>query len=937
MKKPRIAHIVSHTHWDREWYRTFHVYRVWLCRTVKAVLAALEQDPAFKHFLLDGQAVILEDYLEVHPEDETRIREHVRTGRLTIGPWYMLPDEFIVSAESLVRNVLVGHAVCQKHGGQNRVGYMPDTFGHVAQMPQLLRQAGLDSFIYWRGNGDEIDELGLEYTWEAPDGSSVLAIQQAGGYCNAAGLGHREIWHAHTRKTVDLQLASQRVGDLLHAIGERANTPIALLNNGCDHFPPQRDFGRVLSQLQKDHPAVEFRHGPLTDYLADVRRSAFEPKRFCGEMMSGKLAHILSGVWSARMYIKQLNDRCQTLLASYLEPFSAYVHFMRGHDYPAGAIGYAWKLLLRNHPHDSICGCSIDEVHADMMPRFHGVIDTAEETLVRQMESLAPEFAREDADDRDTVLCVMNTVPHHRQAIIERLVILQPCCADVSALRLLDSAGREMTCRIVDVSHVERFWGVDYRLFLDVRPQLEQFDIYRRDFGPRILKNRVETPLTDRYVLLQFLASDLPAVGHVNYFLTDRPPVEPGEPPPPSVVVNGSTIENSHVRIVVQPNGTFDLTDKQSGRTFSGLNLLEDTEDVGDEYDYSPGEQSSTVTSAAVAGGLSVYRDTGLVGTLEVSFVLSLPAEIQPDRRARSSRMINCPVRMRIGLNVLDSVVDISVEIENGAKDHRLRACFPAGIRTDHVHSDGHFLVNRRPVDRPSGEAWVQPSPRTYPQQEFSAIEDERGGLAIFNRGLPEIEPTRDQKGGVGLSLTLLRCVGWLSRDDFPTRRRQNAGPTVATPDAQCIGTHRFEYAVMPFRGSWLQAGVKQAGQSWHAPPLVVQGVEDQQAEGGIGLVRASSKQVAITAIKKHESRDTLIVRLYNLADAPIRERLEFGRKLKAVWSTNLLEERQGDLPVITENAVTLELGPHRIATIECEFQSRDPETPDGGDHQPEA
>ena len=918
---PRVAHIVSHTHWDREWYRTFHVYRVWLCRTVRLVLEALENDPEFRHFLLDGQAVILEDYLEIHPEDAARIREHVHAGRLSIGPWYILPDEFLVGAESMVRNALIGHKVCQRMGGWNRVGYMPDTFGHIAQMPQLLRQTGLDSFIYWRGNGDEIDELGLEYTWEAPDGSTVLAIQQTGGYCNAAGLGHREIWHAHTRKTVDVERASEKVGALLRSIGERANTAIALLNNGCDHFPPQREFGQVLAKLRLDHPDVEFRHSSVADYLKDVRESRFVPKRFRGEMMSGKLAHVLSGVWSARMYLKQMNDRCQTLLAGYMEPISAYIHFMLGRDYPSGAIEYAWKLLLKNHPHDSICGCSIDEVHDEMLPRFQGVIDTAEESIVRQMEALAPEFAREDADDRETVLCVMNSVSQRRAAIIERLVILQPCCADVSKLHLLDAGGRDVPCSIVEVSHVERFWGVDYRLFLEVQPQLNQFDVYRRDFGPRILKEKIETPMTDRYVLLQFLAEDLPPVGHANYYLTDRPASSAANSAPEPVTVKGSTVENAYCRVDVLANGTFDLTDKSSGRRYLGLNLLEDTEDVGDEYDYSPTVQSMTVTSSGLAGEIATRRDTGLAGELEVRFTLPLPAEIQPGRMARRSSFIECPVRMRIGLSALDNVVDIKVEIDNRAKDHRLRVHFPIGIRADHVLSDGHFLVNRRPIDRPDDESWVQPSPRTYPQQAFSALEDGRGGVAVFNRGLPEFEPVRDDQGNVGLALTLLRCVGWLSRDDFPTRRDQNAGPTVPTPDAQCLGNHEFEYAVMAYSGGWMAAGVKQASQSWHTPPLCVQGVEDSLTPGGAGLVQLNSTSAAITAIKKHEARDTLIVRLFNLAASTERASLRLGRKVRTAWQTDLLEEREVQLALAGANSVPIELPAHRIATIEIEFE----------------
>lgn len=918
---PRVAHIVSHTHWDREWYRTFHVYRTWLCRTVQAVMEALEGDSEFKHFLLDGQAVILEDYLEIHPEDKERLRNHIRAGRLSIGPWYILPDEFLVGAEAMVRNVLIGHRVCQEMGGWNQVGYMPDTFGHVAQMPQLLRQSKLDSFIYWRGNGDEIDELGLEYSWVAPDGSEVLAVQQSGGYCNAAGLGHREIWHSHTRKTVDLDLASKRVGELLQVIGERARSSVALLNNGCDHFPPQRDFARIMARLRVDFSDVEFRHSDLSEYLRDVRKCGHQLKSYRGELMSGKLAYVLSGVWSARMYLKQLNDRCQSLLSAYLEPLSAYVHFMLGWQYPAGAIAYAWKLLLKNHPHDSICGCSIDEVHAEMIPRFRGVIDTTEETMVRQMEALAPEFAREDAGDRDTVLCVANTLPHRRSAVIERLVILQPCCADVDHLRLVDSRGRELPHAIIDLAYVERFWGVDYRLFLNVQPQLDQFEVYRRDFGPRILRDKVETPLTDRYVLLQFVADELPPVGHVNYCLTDRPATATSPSLPQPVTIQGSTIENAFCRVVVHPNATFDLTDKSTGRTYQGLNFLEDTEDIGDEYDYAPCEKTETITAAGIAGAITTYRDSGLVGALEVQFDLALPSAIMPDRSARTKDRVACRVRARIGLNALNGVVDIKLEVENLARDHRLRARFPFGIKTDRIWSDGHFYVNARPLDRPDGSTWVQPSPRTYPQQEFSAVEDDRGGLAVFNRGLPEMEPLNDGTGGVGMAMTLLRCVGWLSRDDFSTRRRQNAGPTLCTPDAQCIGTHRFEYAVMPYVGNWLSAGVRHACQAWRVPPLVVQGVEDLQVPGGAGLVEATSSHTAITAIKKHETRDTLVVRVFNQSDTAVTETLRLGKKAEAAWRTNLLEEREEKLSMHGDQILEVVLGPHKIATIEIEFE----------------
>jgi len=198
---PHQAFLVSHTHWDREWYLTSSQFRVMLLETVDRVLDALDGDPEFRRYVLDGQSAALEDYLEAAPGQRDRVDRLVRAGRLRVGPWYILPDEFLVSGEATVRNLVYGRKSAPL-GAVQSVGYMPDSFGHPAQIPQLLRLAGIDSFIFTRGMGDEGRELGWLFRWAAPDGSEVLAVNQCDGYCNAGGLGFSEIWHAHARRAV---------------------------------------------------------------------------------------------------------------------------------------------------------------------------------------------------------------------------------------------------------------------------------------------------------------------------------------------------------------------------------------------------------------------------------------------------------------------------------------------------------------------------------------------------------------------------------------------------------------------------------------------------------------------------------------------------------------------------------------------------------------
>jgi alpha-mannosidase len=261
--------------------------------------------------------------------------------------------------------------------------------------------------------------------------------------------------------------------------------------------------------------------------------------------------------------------------------------------------------------------------------------------------------------------------------------------------------------------------------------------------------------------------------------------------------------------------------------------------------------------------------------------------------------------------------VEFDVRFENKVRDHRLRARFPFQLLTTSVWSDGHFYTNQRPLQPPLGTDWVQPPTGQYPQQDFSLLQDSTGGVAVFNRGLPEIETRLDPEvPGVGLDLTLLRAVGWLSRDDFPTRRSQNAGPTIPTPGAQCLGPQRFQYAIHPFAGDWRGAEVKMRSQEWHVPSLLVQGVEDGARTGGQGLVQCLGAGVAVTAIKKHETRDSLVVRLYGLLEEPTEATLRVALPIQRAWLCNVLEARDKELEPNGRDLTVL-VDPYRIVTVE--------------------
>jgi len=933
---PRKAFLVSHTHWDREWYQTFHRFRVNLVEVVDRVLDALDHETGFRHFVLDGQSAVLEDYLEVAPDQRDRVNRLVREGRLAVGPWYILPDEFLVSGEATVRNLMFGRKAAPLKRVQN-VGYMPDSFGHLAQMPQILRLAGMDSFIFTRGLGAETEDPGWIFRWAAPDGSEVLAVNQCDGYCNACGLGFAEIWHAHTNRTPEPARAVAKVEELFTKMSGKPGWDPALLNNGCDHFPPQQDFAGMLSALREAWPDTEFTHGSFADYLKAVRSDSPDEQwpAVSGELLGGRDHLILSGVWSARVPLKQQNEECQNLLTRYVEPLAAAGFFQHGHSWPGGLFDAVWKELLRNHPHDSICGCSTDSVHQDMDTRFAAVRQTGEQFLSRQLNRLTPMFGSQEKDDRTTVIGVANPLPFVRDEVIDRLVVLQPLGYDLDKLRLLDEAGQEVAFELIGRRFLERFWGIDYRAELFCDDQLELLDTYLRRFGDRIIGTEAEADNKDCFLHIRFLARDLPAVGHVQYRLVDdiapTAPATAFHPVTAHAVKDSATLENEHLKAKLHPDGTFDLEDKATGRRYAGLNLLEDAEDIGDEYDYCPAEIGSLFFAAGSEGKIRLGHCSDLAATVETTFRFDLPRSIERDRRGRHPRTTPTDVTVRLTLRTGSRRLDIETDFNNRAFDHRLRAWFPTGLAAAEVVSDGHFMLNRRPIIRPSGEDWAQPAPPTWPQQDFTWLHDGQAGLAVFNRGLPEFATFAQEDGKIIYALTLLRSVDWLSRDDFPSRKNTNAGPTLHTPDAQCIGRHTFRYAVMPLADDPLAADVKGESDRFRVPPPTHQGVADGMIGGGQSLVLKTDPRVAITAVKKAENGPLLVVRLYNQADTEVTETLKFEIPVLDAGKINLLE---GPLmmdraePAVTHGGLQLKvpLAPCEIATVAIAFDTQDSE-----------
>lgn len=897
------AIIVSHTHWDRAWYVPFQEFRIHLVKLVDRLIEVLRSDPDFRCFMLDGQMIVLEDYLEVRPEQRHVLEELVRAGRVQVGPWYVLADEFLVSPESLIRNLLIGRQIAESFGPVLSEGYSPDSFGHIGQLPQILRGFGIDSAFFSRGLGDEGEVLGGDFWWSAPDGTEVYAHWMPGGYSNIANLGYPLTWGDLSRMSFDMHSAVSTIENALDGLRPYSRTGNYLLLNGVDHSAVQAEVPEVIERANALIEGIGFEQATLTDYKRLVLGSGVDLPRHTGELRQGRYSPILQGVYSSRMYIKQANEAAQTLLERYAEPLAAVSRLLGGDDHRP-LLKIAWKTLLKNHPHDDICGCSVDAVHDGMMARFSEV-DQIGRALVRLDSSLLAAAVRV-RPDAGTPVVVFNPTGWSRTEVVTGTIHLElddPC---VHGFTIEDDAGRPVAHQVSGERDV--FW-------------MEVLNPHRK-----------------RQITLSIPVADVPGPGYRTYYLKPGTEQQAAESQP-GVTLTERGMENEHLKLAFNADGSLDITDKTTGRVYSGLHAFEDTEDAGDEYTYSPAPRSQTVASAGSQVRLTPLASGPVHAEYRVEVDLQLPIALTRDRQGRSAETRAVTLASVFSLATGERLVRVSTTVDNTVLDHRLRVLFPTGVETAHVHAGGHFDVVRRPADTLQVTGWKEEPSRTAHALGFVDASDGASGLAVLNPGLPEYEAIREADGEMTIALTLLRCTGWLSRPDLPSRPG-NAGPEIETPGGQCQGYHRFEYAIAPHSGDWEQvyalAGNSSAPMSlvvcpaWSSPEQLSQVFPEhlrhpitatiESAEGVLPekatLLRIEPASVVLSTLKPGEADGSVVARFYSLAPEPVRASVETYWELDTAYRSDMDERNLQRLEVLDGHRVELNVRPREVITL---------------------
>jgi len=773
--------VVSHTHWDREWYMSLEKMRFRLVDLIDRCLVTLSKYPQYI-FHLDAQTIVLEDYLTVRPGKRGELEQYIKQGRLIVGPWYLQNDFYLTSGEATVRNLLEGEKIAEEFGACAKVGYVPDQFGNISQLPQILNNFGIDNTIFGRGNSyytkNEQGQISRvpqksEFIWEGADGSKLLGVYMMYWYNNAQ------------RFSENLDTAKLLIDVIDKSFEGVALTPYILCMNGVDHLEAQDNLLPILEKLNANlEEGRKVKQVTMKEYIEKIKsyieQNNIQPDVYKGEMRHGHTWEILKGTLSSRIYLKKANVIAQNMMETMLEPVYSFLEENGAKGaYCKDHLNFVWKEIMKNHPHDSICGCSRDELHKHMEDNFERIDDMQNDLLNRGLVIAA----------------------EHSKAV---------------------KTGNKDDYAIVGVNTLEKEFNGVVKVVLDIRADdnYESIEIFDLDNKPvdfavisknRIIKD-VFTPINlpgcvdvDRFELYLYETN-------INPFAIKSYTVKKSNKPYKCVkeIENADKVmENEYLKVKVNADGKVDIFDKVNGFAFENAIDIEETTDRGDSYIYGPSDDRAIYGSEFDAE-TSVKENNEYVQAISIKRTIKVPAEYDFSKLERSKETVDCDMELILSLKKASKTVEIDYVLENRAKDHRIRLLVNTGIKSLVSTSDIPFDIVHK--EQESNDYIYQLS-KENANTSFALLENEGKGLAVFNLGNHDYEHV-----GNSLAFTLVRSTGVINRDlsDYQFK----SGEVWTCPGNQCIRTLTGRLGIYSYSGNYISADVFGASKRFRTPAI---------------------------------------------------------------------------------------------------------------------
>ena len=792
-------------------------------------------------------------------------------------------------------------------------------------MPQIYNGFDIDTIIFYRG----INTPNSEYILEGPDGSRLLGMRFG---CMSRFSYYIYVYHMlrygsddvfafydwdrgaapfrmandsnprghyyvldDSQKKWHTEPIREQLLKLVRDESEHFSTSQICCMQGFDTSNPDPKETEIMRLCQELLPEHDIKFSDLQTYMDAMRKEVKDPTVLTGESRdpgsTGKWTHLMGDVISARPNLRRANNKAEIALQRQAEPWSA-IGSMVGGEYLKPGLDRCWKLLLKNHPHDTITGAGIDQMEKDSLFRADQIEILSEGLARRGMEAVQIKIDNSDLSTRDCVLTIFNPCPFPRSGVISCYIDM-PQNMGYEAFSVQTPDGKKKG-RIQRKEQFEA--GVLIRNLQDISIELR----------------------ADR-VRCHIEVDEIPAFGYRTYHLVRE---EKFAYVPGTLAPEANVLENEHLRAEFNSDGTLDVTHKESGRTFSGLHYLEDTGETGHSWIHMEPDENETLRSQGFPCAITLEEAGPVLARMRVDYHMQIPVGIEDEltvefreaamnHTCRMKERKEMVVTSRFTLRAGQKRLDVTTSFENQCRNHRLRVVFPTRLNCDRTDSEAGFDVISRDIHVKEGNAYFGRTNPQYPMHRFVDMTDGNVGFAILNNsGLREYEAmdTRERP----LAITLLR--GFTYRN-CPIFGRWEVYPDMEL--AQGIGKHEWTYSIFPHKGDWTN-GVYEEAEDHNLPLEAAQaGPHKGNLPKSMSFLEVTGKNLQLTAFKRAEDRKgTYVVRLFNPTNQVINGLLKVFKRLKRAWLTNLNEERKEILKT-SDNTVKLKVGKKKIVTVE--------------------
>jgi mannosylglycerate hydrolase len=941
MDKKYTMHVISGTHWDREWRHTAEQSKLRLADLMDNILHILENDPEYKCFCVDGGMIVIEDYLSIRPENKQRIQNLITSKKMLVVNWYTLPETNTVAPEALIRNLLVGHRMAKEFGGGMKSGYTATSYGQHSQMPQLYQGFGIETAIFYRGTNKHV--LTPLFKWVGLDGSQLFTLRTFDEVTRTnwffyvhgpvvLGKGTKDLGYTYDRENDPVHLCDQGLYEkafvllredhgfnhdrqvmkkALDSIVDQAK-PYAVGDNLLalnmeDNDEPYKLLPDMIKEMNGISGDVEIIQNSLDEYMDRIIRDSDEKALAVhkGELRYTTMEYnnfnaLLGATHSSRIKLKIYNEKAETNLIALAEPLASFAACF-GKEYPKTNLNRAWEALLKNHAHDSICGAAVDLAHEDMLYNFSTANTVAEEVAGRSIIALYRNInTAKDFKHTDHTLTLFNTLPYEREEVVPLVIDLPK-----------GGRGLKVDIGVDGASSGEEFYDImDKEGNLVPYTELSCEDI-RIGVERELDTKAIKFPAKRRRLLIE---AKVPGMGYTTYALRLREPnlvYHPEIGPDRKLIArDNGVLENENLKVVIHANGTFSLLNKETGRWMENLHYFTDSGETGSAHISVKPQRNPVVTSHGCSAAITLVESNLHRGVYRVDLSFKVPAAATLDGRDRLRQMVEIPVSCRITLEKGGKAVKIRTRIHNEARDHKLCVNFPSGIQADYAASESAWAVEKRTIRwTENGDDFEQFYP-FQPMQNFVDVSDGKEGLAILNKGLREYEVQDDPERTIAITLIRTqRAYMTANPDMIPEELDKYTGQ-------HSLGDLEYNYAVYPHTGDWEEGSVLKAAYGFKVDLKAIQGVtlDGVLPSTGSFLAVTPEDKVMVSAVKLSEDGSGIVVRLWNTTSETLNLRVAAILPVMGVKRLRLDETIIGELDY--NGKFEMEMGPHKIETF---------------------